>query len=225
MQVRSNVKKKMQRVRFKESAYFNTLVKAGEKVSDRVPIPAHQIREWESQHNASLPFVLSEASLGDGTSLSLIEGFMSDYAKYQIGQEVVLAESYLNLSRGSQHRPFWSLLCHDAGWFHPTFVRASLMPITLHITSIGISYLHDISEAECLEEGVEAVYDYVSRRLQYRVIPSSVLYPTAKDAYIALFDSLGYDCKYEDNPLVFVYAFEVVRREIDEDIQIISNQE
>ena len=95
------------------------------------------------------------------------------------------------------------------GWNNKMFVRADLMPHQIRITRIKVEQLHDISEEECLREGVRFYncgIDY-----GYRIEGIRGTFSTARDAFAALIDKISGNRTWACNPWVYVYEFELVR--------------
>ena len=122
-----------------------------------------------------------------------------------------------------------------AGWKNKMFVRLDLMPHQILIKNIRIERLQDISDEDCLAEGVEkdlaeglALYwfpvhiegisweewkarSYELSRHEYEGKPGVYFWGTPQEAYAALIDKIyGYGT-WASNPYVFVYDFELVR--------------
>ena len=92
------------------------------------------------------------------------------------------------------------------------FVRADLMPHQILITRIRIERLQDISEEDCLAEGIWTrsgkwyCYDIIKRGMA-----SYDPYPDPREAYSVLIDRISGKGTWESNPWVFVYDFELVK--------------
>lgn len=140
--------------------------------------------------------------------------------KYSIGQEVAVAQSYGTMANEGgdilanmlqDETTFKPEYC-GAGWKNKMFVRAELMPHRIKITNIRVERLQDISEEDCLKEGV--VEDLKGVQYSY---PTSVGYcsqypfSTPKSAYAALIDKVSGKGTWESNPWVFVYEFELLK--------------
>ena len=67
--------------------------------------------------------------------------------KYKIGEVVAIAQRYYEI--GIDPFPF----C-EAGWNNKMFVRSDLMPHHIRITDVRVERLQDISDEDCLKEGV-----------------------------------------------------------------------
>lgn len=100
------------------------------------------------------------------------------------------------------------------GWGNKMFVRASLMPHQIRITSIRVERLQEISEADCLREGIYKKtlcppgVDYF-----YHSEPRSKwdVYPSPREAFAGLIDKVSGKGTWERNPWVFVYEFELIK--------------
>lgn len=105
------------------------------------------------------------------------------------------------------------------------FVKPGLMPHHIRITNIKIERLQDISDEDCLAEGVvKIVHRIPTKDPQYITMyyPSMSLkesadklgwgrvYSTPQYAYAELIDKVSRIGIWESNPYVFVYDFELV---------------
>lgn len=104
----------------------------------------------------------------------------------------------------------------EPGWKNKMFVRADLMPHQIRITSVRIERLQDISNEDCMREGV--------RKLESENCPTMFTFDgwgfknkvnrctdSPKEAFEALFKKLSGKKAWDDNPWVFVYEFELVK--------------
>lgn len=142
------------------------------------------------------------------------EGMFTGWNKphYKVGEIVAIAQSYAGIS--IEPFPF----C-EAGWRNKMRVKADLMPHQIKITNIRIQRLQDISDEDCLAEGVGL--SKTGNRIGYPfAIPFNYYikedtkanrYTTAREAYAALIDKVSGKGTWEHNPWVFVYEFELVK--------------
>lgn len=126
---------------------------------------------------------------------------------YKVGEIVAIAQSYADIS--IEPFPF----C-EAGWRNKMSVKADLMPHQIKITNVRIQHLQDISEDDCLAEGVYkgqcgSIDTHLMDAYYYRgnIQP----YCTPREAYAALIDKVSGKGTWEHNPWVFVYEFELVK--------------
>lgn len=129
-------------------------------------------------------------------------------AHYKIGEEVAIAQRYSDITDALRQE-----LSQLPGWRNKMFVKADLMPHRIRITNIRIERLQDISDEDCIAEGIYPkangrwyCYDVV-RRMGVSYDP----YPDPREAYAALIDKISGKGTWESNPWVFVYDFELVK--------------
>lgn len=89
------------------------------------------------------------------------------------------------------------------------FVRAELMPNQIQITGIRTEYLQDISDEDCIAEGVQTTE--TPDGTLYFTDASSQAYSTPQQAYAELINKISGRGTWESNPLVAVYDFVRVR--------------
>ena len=81
------------------------------------------------------------------------------YPKYQIGEKVAVAQCYesinehLNIMARCMINPWGSPREHH-GWTNKMYVAPGLMPHVIEITDIKAERLQDISDEDCLREGI-----------------------------------------------------------------------
>ena len=86
------------------------------------------------------------------------------------------------------------------------------MPHRISITNVRVERLQDISDEDCLAEGIEKVKEcenlyrvpiyHKSGRITY------ISADTPREAYAALIDKISGKGTWESNPWVFLYDFE-----------------
>jgi len=185
-----------------------------------IPIELYNQTDWKAVSDGDYEAVV------DG------EGYYHDIrqcGQYQIGEEVAVAQKYKDVLRiANKDESVWQFLvkkdllqsggavntefCSCAGWSNKMFVRADLMPHRIRITNIRLERLQDISDEDCMEEGVEKWMDcYIVTGIMYRDGKSNVCFDTPHEAFAALIDKLSGNGTWERNPWVFVYEFELVK--------------
>lgn len=104
-----------------------------------------------------------------------------------------------------------------AGWNNKMFVRAELMPHHIRITALRQERLQDISDEDCMKEGVKEESKYPPIRYAYRWsidqdgdVLSSHWCSTPREAFASLIDKVSGRGTWEKNPIVWVYEFELV---------------
>lgn len=157
--------------------------------------------------------------------------------QYRMREVVAVAQSYQKAYPNADFEMVdkWTFMTESAGWKNKMFVKAGLMPHAIKITNIRVERLQDISDEDCLAEGVEkdladglALYwfpvhiegisweerkarSYELSRHEYEGKPGEYFWGTPQEAYAALIDKIyGYGT-WASNPYVFVYDFELVK--------------
>lgn len=145
------------------------------------------------------------------------EGRKEDaYPKYQIGEEVAIAQSYRNGGSSA----FWLIgskgdgltVISSHGWSNKMFVRADLMPHLIKITNVRVERLHDISNEDCMKEGImrgEFINTWDEYYFEHGC--NNITAKTARDAFKKLIDKVSGKGTWESNPYVYVYGFELVK--------------
>ena len=137
----------------------------------------------------------------------------------EVGEIVAVAQSYKDIfSAFSQyHNPQLNISVKNptdtAGWNNKMFVKAEAMPHQIRITNVRIEHLQDISDNDCLAEGIEfdgkAQSFYCGMNISTNA--KNWLGCTPREAYAALIDKINGKGTWESNPYVFVYEFELVK--------------
>lgn len=150
-------------------------------------------------------------------------------SRYKIGEEVALAQSYKDIHaeilREIGDLELKKEFLQSKGYTNKMFVRAEKMPHSIRITNIRIERLQDISNEDCLKEGI-----YETKFLKAGIAPirgcgplgtinhhpllgygSFCLYMSVKEAYAALIDRISGKGTWASNPYVFVYEFELIK--------------
>lgn len=226
-----------------KKAYFNDefnqtqAVINGTKMQFRQIVPQKALAEWEDIDDGD---EYSRSVYCDEYDTKMRNSLLK-YAPFKVGEVVAIAQSYFDIktSANSYRPPIWEGYkdWHDyvnrlpdydcAGLHNKMFVKAELMPNKIEITNIRVERLQDISNADCLAEGilkehVRLEYDEPQDTVLYsfqnsnklKPMPKTSLagyYDSAKTAYAALIDSINGKGTFAANPWVFVYNFKLVK--------------
>lgn len=137
-----------------------------------------------------------------------------EISRYAVGETLAVAQCLKDLGYDANDRSggaVWGL-DHTAAWANKMFVSASQCRNHIRITDIRIQRLQDISDEDCLKEGI--IEDCPG--VQYS-FPTEIGYcgqypfDTPKAAYAALIDKVSGKGTWDKNPWVFVYDFELVK--------------
>lgn len=138
-------------------------------------------------------------------------------SKYYVGEKVAVAQSYQKAYPNADFEMVdkWTFMTESAGWKNKMFVKPDLMPHAIKITKIRFERLQDISDEDCLKEGIiehtaEIIPNYPPYT-QYCCGISEVFCDTPRQAFAALIDKINGKGTWERNPYVWVYDFELVK--------------
>ena len=139
---------------------------------------------------------------------------MLDYAlsssRYKIGEEVAVAQKYKDIALDMPIELAAELI-KQPGWNNKMFVKADLMPHRIRITNIRVERLQDISEEDCIAEGIwrDDNVGLEGTTYWYHGLANSS-FRTPQEAYTSLIDSISGKGTWASNPYVFVYDFELI---------------
>lgn len=133
------------------------------------------------------------------------------YSGYKVREEVAVAQKYKDIALDMPVELAAELI-KQPGWNNKMFVKANLMPHRIRITNIRVERLQDISEDDCLKEGIwrDDNVGLEGVTYWYHGLANSS-FRTAKEAYASLIDKISGKGTWERNPYVFVYDFELVK--------------
>lgn len=131
--------------------------------------------------------------------------------RYNIGETVYLKEPYYidDIDPDTVFYKFSGLSDFDYDWKNKLFMPESCARNFIKITKVSTERINDISESDCIAEGIEAftkdgsVTKYGLDGWEWPTMPR-----TEKDAYKRLWISINGKESWESNPFVFVYEFE-----------------
>lgn len=137
-------------------------------------------------------------------------------SKWHIGEVVAISQPYKDiLSSAYCDKYELDKLTHTKGWSNAMFTKADLMPHHIKITGIKVEHLQDISDEDCLKEGIYRLDSANGNGgIAYSFVGASDkkhigLYNTPRDAFSALIDKVSGKGTWESNPYVWVYEFEL----------------
>lgn len=154
------------------------------------------------------------------------------YSRYKVGEVVAVAQSYSDFMEADKvlYRTVKEvdgyrreLASEQKGWNNKLFVCADLMPHRIRITDVRVERLNDISESDCIAEGIREVevsnnWGNSAAHTEYRVTYQDkysreklLIGRTPREAYAALIDRISGKGTWNSNPYIFAYTFELVK--------------
>nr|DAP91926.1 MAG TPA: ASCH domain protein [Caudoviricetes sp.] len=134
---------------------------------------------------------------------------------YKWDDIVAIAQCYNDIPDIYSRVSIDELPLKSAGWRNKMFVKAKHMPHRIKIKKVGIQHLQDISDEDCLKEGIRRYtkdgtvfkYDLVDgfEMFSWKDMPRS-----PREAFAALIDKISGKGTWDKNPWVWRYEFELV---------------
>lgn len=131
--------------------------------------------------------------------------------RYRVGEVVAVAQSYKDAG--------YDFCMNQAAYINKMFTKAEYMPHQIRITNVRLERLQDISDEDCIKEGVGV--SATDNRIGYPFgIPFNFYvgedkegcrYSIPREAYASLIDRIAGKGTWQSNPYVFVYDFELVK--------------
>lgn len=204
----------MKKIMFNDRYGLTDAVIEGRKTMTRRLIPDEFFGlTWDTRGNT----LVYENEYGD-----FIDVRLSKYTRYKDGEIVSVAQNYFSTYDESKwENGIWynefadgSDITNHAGWINKMFVKAEYMPHQIRITGIHCERLQDISDAECLKEGVRVEFARNGSPMYYYFDTKrwrEVWFDTPREAFAALIDKVSGRGTWASNPWVVVYEFELVK--------------
>lgn len=198
----------MKKIMFNDKYGLTEAVLAKRKTQTRRIIPSadHENRRYEGTLKV-------RNTLGQIGLLALFND-VRVFSAYYIGEEVAISQSYRAILEKSNVYPNANELKELPGYRNKMFVRADLMTHHIRITDIRVERLHDISDKDCLAEGIEVFPDRKICEYGFRFVKGEALHWIGADSlrqvYASLIDKVSGKGTWESNPYVFVYDFRLI---------------
>ena len=136
--------------------------------------------------------------------------------RYEVGEIVAIKQCYCYVygenSDFLERKVSTDFLINEiftcAGWRNKMFVKNELMPHQIRITAVKKCKLQDLTDEECLKEGIKkgSVYGFIYKKGKW--IKKAL---TAIKAFEHLIDDLMDKGYWDSNPEGYAYEFELVK--------------
>lgn len=151
--------------------------------------------------------------------------------KYHVDDVVGIAQPYKNLNIGAdtmietvktvdgKKKKGWYPACQTPGWNNKMFVQGQLMEHFIKITDVNIERVQDISDEDCMREGIfiDKMCESIGDENKYcfdvhgEKYTSRWWFPTPKDAFEGLMRKLNGKYFWKENPYMYVYSFKLLK--------------
>lgn len=123
----------------------------------------------------------------------LIYGENKDFLESKVSEDVLINEIFTS-----------------AGWRNKMFVKNELMPHHIRITAVKKCRLQDVTDEECLDEGIGIKVISIRKFERAYFFKYGENCETARRAFANLIERLNYRGYWGSNPDGFAYEFELV---------------
>lgn len=201
----------MQKIMFNDKYGLTKAVLEGRKTQTRRIIPKEFFTlQWDVRDDT----LVVENEFGD-----FIDIRNTKFCMLKVGEIVAVAQNYTAcggfMDDGTPRWDYISCIVgsKNRGWSNKMFVKPELMPHQIRITNVRIERLQDISDEDCLAEGIEFDAKAKSFYCGMNISTGSKnwLGCTLRESYAALIDKVGKKGDWHKNPYVFAYEFELIK--------------
>ena len=221
----------MKKIMFNDKFCLTQAVIDGRKVQTRRIVPQSVIDvydEWRSD----VECIAKPA----GSTIEPLCSYLLRKSRFYVSEIVAVAQSYSsivdelencnnatcaehyekNVEKGTE---YISWMEHP-GFNNKMFVNANKMLHLIRVTNVGVERLQDISDEDCLREGITDMgiggslrYSFTENVKQTtgNIIAFSNNFAAAKEAFSHLIDKVSGKGTWNSNPYVFVYDFRLIK--------------
>ena len=200
----------MQKIMFNERYGLNDAVLEGYKKNTRRP-----------EFSAEEQQVLNEADdvYMDGDDVVAHFDSAEDVrfgTRYKVGEIVAVAQSYERIYEelwpiDKYEARHYAALSEKPGWRNKMFTKADLMPHRIRITGKRAERLQDISDADCLKEGIRYVPKINKFYFGNMLRDEGFYFDNHRQAFAALIDKVSRRGTWASNPWVVAYEYELIK--------------
>lgn len=211
----------MKKIMFNDKLGLTQAVLEGRKTQTRRIVPQSVIDvydEWRSD----VECIAKPA----GSTIEPLCSYLLRKSRFYVGEIVAVAQSYSSIidelendknatcaghyEKNVQKAKEYIFWMEHPGFNNKLFVTADKMIHHIRITDVRVERLQDISDEDCLKEGVRKVVNENGIYVQYYV-SNTACFENPREAFAYLIDKVSGKGTWDSNPYVFVYDFELVK--------------
>lgn len=201
----------MKKIMFNDKYGLTQAVLEGRKTMTRRLIPKSVLDSVEQFRVEYYNGTLDALSFKDGIE-QMLYAERNLKIPFRIQDDVAISQSYKDIFDES------GILFHESfeaskasGYTNKMFVKADLMPHRIKITNIRVERLQDISDEDCLQEGLEFAKGGFYTGYNKETNSRTWLGNTPREAFSSLIDKVSGKGTWDSNPWVVVYSFELIK--------------
>ncbi len=214
----------MKKIMFNDKYGLTQAVLEGRKTQTRRIVPQSVIDvydEWRSD----VECIAKPA----GSTIEPLCSYLLRKSRFYVGEIVAVAQSYCSIAEELENSNNATCAAHyeknvqkaseyiswmeHPGFNNKMFVAADMMIHQIRITDVRIERLQDISDEDCIKEGVRKVVNENGIYVQYYVGKgdNACSFENPREAFAHLINKVSRKDVWNENPYVFVYDFELVK--------------
>lgn len=215
----------MKKIMFNDSYLLTSLVLSGCKTMTRRSESGIKINPKASSEAVKYAVDMHKAVRAGKSCIKLDDEIaISIQTRYQIGEELAIAESYKSLLEKSLpldlpldlERKLQKLVEQGhPGSSNKMYVSPELMPHRIRITDFKVERQKDISDEDCMKEGIRKVLDkffyFEGYEAGIKECPCGNYLDTPQEAFAQLVNKAMGKNTWERNAWVVAYEFELVK--------------
>lgn len=216
----------MKKIMFNDKYSLTQAVLDGRKTMTRRALTDRKLHYWKYSCPDMVIVKVPESNKikpGDdntyfGIKEKISDGYYCDtiVSPYKVGEVVAIAQSYSdcgNMPDFGLDEDGYPIMPKNSGFFNKMFVRANLMPHHIRITDVKVERLQDISDGDCLKEGIEEHLKGVQYGFSSNIgYCEQYSFSDPRDAFASLIDKVSGKGTWSSNPYVFCYSFELIEK-------------
>ena len=215
----------MKKIMFNDEFMLTKAVLDGRKTHARRIVSQSLIDKYEEWYDD-----VCSIAMPSGSTIETLRGWLlRKHTRYRVGEVVAVAQSYCSIAEELENSNNATCAAHyeknvqkaseyiswmeHPGFNNKMFVAADMMIHQIRITDVKIERIQDISDEDCIKEGVRKVVNENGIYVQYYVGKgdNACSFENPRDAFAHLIDKVSGKGTCERNPYVFVYDFELVK--------------
>lgn len=198
----------MKKIMFNDRFGLTDAVLEGRKTVTRRIVPVNILEKYFSYEDWCLSVGTSGCGKVERQYKDLSEFIVGNgLLPYQAGEVVAVAQRYEDIVCGAMFDN-WEIkeLQASAGYTNKMFVKSELMPYKIEILDVRAERLQDITDEDCIKEGIMADEDNYFFRYDTN---GDYIFGTPLEAFAELIDKVAKKGTWESNPYVFRYEFKL----------------
>ncbi len=219
-----NKKNMTKKIMFSDKYGLTQAVIEGRKTQTRRVVSQSLIDKYDEWYDDVCTIAMPPGS----TIETLRDWLLRKHTRYRAGEVVAVAQSYCSIAEELENCNNATCAAHyeknvqksseyiwwmeHPGFYNKMFVAADMMIHQIRITDVRVERLQDISDEDCLKEGVRKVVNENGIYVQYYVGKgdNACSFENPREAFAHLINKVSRKDVWAENPYVFVYDFELV---------------